>query len=274
MASAQEWPWFFEQERREQMYHEMSREWNMARDRDMEQRRRDMIPLVDVPSFMAHIQERGTPGARRSWMELERQLRDDSDSDEGADTQKVDWPRRQLRTDIVYDQVECYPGYNLRCVKWGPKGGTWEHHWTPMVAQGPPNENLRYGQRRCWLCDAGLVEHKRTWTRPSWNRQVGWTRFSRPYERLKNKDDVVAVEYSKDNVVTKYTRHKEKPPSQLRMTIYCCPNGCDADDALQALLDKTDHTGPATRPPHAAPWPIFMGSATWPLTQYLPRRAG
>ena len=252
----------------------------MARDRDMEQQRRVINPqesngIVYSCNFISEI-GRHRPEARRSWMEYERQLREqDSDSEEGAVYNPQNhWPQRQLRTDIVYDQVECYPGYNLRCVKWGPKGGTWEHHWTPMVAQGPPNENLRYGQRCCWLCDAGLVEHKRTWTRPSWKRQVASNERSRPYELLKNKDDVVPVKYSKDNVVTKYTRHKEKPPSTLRMTIYCCPNGCDADDALQALLDKTDHTGPATRPPHAAPWPIFMGSATWPLTQYLPRRAG
>ncbi len=49
----------------------------------------------------------------------------------------------RLRTDGVYDDVECYPGYNLRCVKWGPKRGTWEHHWTPVIAQGPPNEKVR-----------------------------------------------------------------------------------------------------------------------------------
>ena len=231
---------------------------------------------------LALSKERGTSSSRRNWMELERQLRDrdSSDSEDGTvcNPQKVDMcgPWRSLRTLIDYDQFLCYAGYNLRCVKWGPRDGKWEHHWTPMVAQGPPNENLRKSERHCWLCDAWLDEHKRTWTRPTWKRQVGWTRFSRPYERLKNKDDVVAVEYSKDNVVTKYTRQIEKPPSKLRMTIYCCPNGCDADDALQALLDKTDHTGPATRPPHASPWPIFMGSATWPLAQYLcmPVRVG
>ena len=158
----------------------------------------------------------------------------------------VNWFQRPLRTDIAYDAVECYPGYNLRCVKWGPRSGIWEHHWTPIIAQGPPNEYVRYGNRRCWLCDVNLVEHKRTWTRPSWKRQV-------PSKKV--------------------IKYKQKPPSELRMTIFCCPNGCDADDALQVLLDKTDHTGPATRPPHAAPWPTFLGSSTWPLTQYQPRQA-
>ena len=212
----------------------------------------------------ALTKESGASSSRRNWMETERQLRrcDSSDSEDGTvrNPQNVDMcgPWRRLRTHIDYDQFSCYAGYNLRCVKWGPKGGIWEHYWTPMVAQGPPNENLRSNERYCWLCDAALDQHKRTWTRPQWKKQVGWTRFSRPYERLKNKDDVVAVEYSKDNVVTKYTRYKEKPPSQLGMTIYCCPNGCDADDALQALLDKTDHTGPATRPIPSQPWPILL----------------
>ena len=256
------------------MYREMSREWDMAR--RMERHPPGIPPqeINGVAYSCNFIAEAGTSGARRSWMEMERQLmQQDSDSEEGDITPQINWPQRQLRTDIVYDEVECYPGYNLRCVKWGPKGGTWEHHWTPVVAQGPPNEYVRLSRHRCWLCDAGLTEHKRTWTRPSWKRQVMSDQRSRPYELLKNKDDVVPVTYSEDNVVTKYMRHKEKPPSKLRMTIYCCPNGCDADDALQALLDKTDHTGRATRPPHATPWPIFMGSSTWPLTQYQPRQA-
>ena len=201
-------------------------------------------------------------------METERQLACycDCDSEDGTvcnprrDFNMCE-PWRRLRTHIDYDQILCYAGYNLRCVKWGPKGGIWEHHWTPMVAQGPPNENLRWSERYCWLCDAALDEHKRTWTRPEWKKQVGWTRFSLPYERLKNKNNVVAVEYSKDNVVTKYTRYKEKPSSQLRMTIYCCPNGCDADDALQALLDKTDHTGPSTRPIPSQPRGILLSAS-------------
>ena len=201
-----------------------------------------------------------------SWMEEER-LRPTITISSG-----VKAFQRPLRTDDVYDDVECYPGYNLRCVKWGPKRGTWEHHWTPVIAQGPPNEKVRCGRQICWLCDARLSEHRRTWTRPSWKAQRHSNERSRPYDLLKNKDGVVPVTYSADNTVTKYTRHIEKPPSKLNMTIYCCPNGCDADDALQVLLDKTDHTGRATRPPHADPWPTFLGSSTWPLTQYLPGR--
>ena len=162
----------------------MSREWDMARDRDVEQQRRTMSPqeMNDV-AYSCNFIAKAPVGAHRSWMEMERQLREqDSDSEEGVTTPQNHWPQRQLRTDIVYGGVECYPGYNLRCVKWGPKGGTWEHYWTPMVAQGPPNENLRYGQHHCWLCDATLAEHKRTWTRPSWKRQVASNERSRPYE--------------------------------------------------------------------------------------------
>ena len=192
--------------------------------------------------FIAHAE---SSGARR--MEMEKELKEqDSDSEPGVIAPQIHRYQRPLRTDILYDAVGCYPGYNLRCVKWGPRSGIWEHHWTPIIAQGPPNEYVRYGNRRCWLCDVNLVEHKRTWTRPSWKRQV---------------------------TSKKVIKYKQKPPSELRMTIFCCPNGCDADDALQVLLDKTDHTGPATRPPHAAPWLTFMGSSTWPLTQYQPRQA-
>ena len=177
------------------------------------------------------------------WLDMEKQIRR---QEAVIISPQIHWFQRPLRTDIVYDAAECFPGYNLRCVKWGPKSGIWEHHWTPIIAQGPPNEYVRYGNRRCWLCDVNLVEHKRTWTRPSWKRQV---------------------------TSKKVIKYKQKPPSELRMTIFCCPNGCDADDALQVLLDKTDHTGRATRPPHATPWPTFMGSSTWPLTQYQPRQA-
>ena len=130
-----------------------------------------------------------------------------------------------------------------------------------MVARGPPNENLRLGEHYCWLCKARLTSTKGHGPAHSGKKLVGWTMFSLPYERLKNKNNVVAVECSKDNVVTKYTRYKEKPSSQLRMTIYCCPNGCDADDALQALLDQTDHTGPSTRPVPSEPWPILLSAS-------------
>ena len=82
--------------------------------------------------------------SRRNWMELERQLRDrdSSDSEDGIVRNPQDfnmWPVRRLRTHIDYDNLLCCAGYNLRCVKWGPKDGIWEHYWTPMVAQGPPN---------------------------------------------------------------------------------------------------------------------------------------
>ena len=211
---------------------------------DVPRARGPFISPMDLAAVASVAAQFSSPKARTPensrWMEEER-LRPTTTISCG-----VKAFQRPLRTDILYDAVECYPGYNLRCVKWGPRSGIWEHHWTPIIAQGPPNEYVRYGNRRCWLCDVNLVEHKRTWTRPSWKRQV-------PSKKV--------------------IKYKQKPPSELRMTIFCCPNGCDADDALQVLLDKTDHTGPATRPPHAAPWPTFMGSSTWPLTQYQPRQA-
>ena len=237
---------------------------------DVPRARGPFISPMDLAAVASVAAQFSSPKARTPensrWMEEER-LRPTTTISCG-----VKAFQRPLRTDVVYDDVECYPGYNLRCVKWGPKRGTWEHHWTPVIAQGPPNEKVRCGRQICWLCDARLSEHRRTWTRPSWEAQRNSNERSRPYDLLKNKDGVVPVTYSADNTVTKYTRHIEKPPSKLNMTIYCCPNGCDADDALQVLLDKTDHTGRATRPPHADPWPTFLGSSTWPLTQYLPGR--
>ena len=232
------------------------------------------IPAEDVKgvAYSCEFIALGKSSGARFYMqkELEEQ---DSDAEPNVIAPRVYQYQRPLRTDVVYDDVECYPGYNLRCVKWGPKRGTWEHHWTPVIAQGPPNEKVRGSRLSCWLCDAWLSEHRRTWTRPSWKiAQTHSNERSRPYDMLKNKDGVVPATYSADNTVTTYTRHIERPPSRLNMSIYCCPNGCDADDLLQVLLDKTDHTGRECRPPHAAPWPIFLGSSTWPLTQYLPGR--
>ena len=62
-----------------------------------------------------------------------------------------------------------------------------------------------------------------------------------PYERVENKDNVTIWHYD-EKVVARYWRLTEEPPSQLDMTIYCCPTGCDADDDLQVLLEQTDHT--------------------------------
>ena len=94
---------------------------------------------------LALSKERGTSSSRRNWMELERQLRDcdSSDSEDGTVRNPQDfntWPVRRLRTHIDYDNLLCCAGYNLRCVKWGPKDGIWEHYWTPMVAQGRPTK--------------------------------------------------------------------------------------------------------------------------------------
>ena len=167
----------------------------------------------------------------------------------------------RLRTETTYDCEDCNPWRNLRYVKWGPKGGVWERRFAQVVANGPPKEELRSSEYSCWLCNAKLKEHKRTWTRPGWTRKVSWSKRLLPYERVENKDNVVVVQHLPNNVVAKYSRGKEKPPSQLRMSIYCCPNGCDADDALQALLDQTDHTGPSTRPVPSNPSAILLSAS-------------
>ena len=200
--------------------------------------------VVYSASFIAHVH--GTSSGRRRWMELERQLRD-RDSSDSEDVIVRNSPCN-LRTDHKYDCADCRQWHNLRYVKWGPKGGEWEKGYAQVVAAGPPLEELRRGDRQCWLCNASLKEHKRKWTRPGWTRKIGWSRPVGPYERVENKDNVTIWQYSKEKVVARYCRLTEEPPSQLDMTIYCCPNGCDADDALQALLDQTDHTGPQTRP--------------------------
>ena len=203
-------------------------------------------PVVYARSYIALLQERGTSSSRRRWMEYERQLRDRDSSD--SEDVIVRKPPCNLRTDHKYDCEDCREWRNLRYIKRGPKGAVWEKKWAPVVAQGPPPEELRLDESYCWLCNAELQEHRRKWTRPGWTRKVGWSQPVGPYERVENKDNVTIWQYSKEKVVARYHRWTEEPPSQLDMTIYCCPNGCDADDALQALLDQTDHTGPQTRP--------------------------
>ena len=185
-------------------------------------------------NFIAEVGPSGGR-SRRKWMEMERELREqDSDSEDVVPS--------NLRTEHKYDCADCRPWRNLRYVKWGPKGGEWEKGYAQVVAAGPPLEELRRGDRQCWLCNASLKEHKRKWTRPGWTRKIGWSRPVGPYERVENKDNVTIWQLSKEKVVARYWRLTEEPPSQLDMTIYCCPNGCDADDALQVLLEQTDHT--------------------------------
>ena len=152
-----------------------------------------------------------------------------------------------LRTETAWDYEDGTPWRNLRYVKWGPKGGVWERRFAQVAAHGPPMEEQRSGMCSCWLCNAKLTVHKRKWTRPGWTRRVGWSRRLLPYERVENKDNVVIFQRGKEEVAW-YHRMQEEPSSQLDMTIYSCPNGCDADDTLQALLDQTDHTGPEQRP--------------------------
>ena len=160
----------------------------------------------------------------------------------------VTWPPPGPRTETDYDVEEGRPWQNLRYVKWGPKGGRWEQDYVRVAAHGPPVEERRQNMGCCWLCNAELQEHQRKWTRPGWTRRVGWSQPVGPYERVEAKNNVTIWHYSKEKVVARYHRLTEEPTSQLDMTIYCCPNGCDADDALQALLDQTDHTGPERAP--------------------------
>ena len=120
---------------------------------------------------------------------------------------------------------------NLRYVKWGPRGGRWITENTNVAAHGPPPQQRRPDMLCCWLCHAELQEHHRKWNRPAWIRRLRVRRVVNP-----------------DGRVCNYRGYKTVPTSQLEMTIYCCPNGCDADDALQSLLDQTDHTGPRYAP--------------------------
>ena len=162
----------------------------------------------------------------------------------------VTWPPPGPRTETAYDCEEGAPWRNLRYVKWGPKGGMWEKQYVPVAAHGPPVEERRHGIGFCWLCNAKQNEHKRKWTRPGWTRTVAWgRRVQLPYEdtRVYGPRDPRAP-----RVV--YQSTKEEPSSQLDMTIYSCPNGCDADNTLQALLDQTDHTGPERAPGRPGRW--------------------
>ena len=155
----------------------------------------------------------------------------------------VIWPPPGPRTYSEYDCEEGRAYHNLRSVKWGPKGGKWEEEFVVVV--GPPMEERRPGMGCCWLCNTELKAHPRQWTRPVWTRNVGWGRRvpQLPYERAR-------VYPPRDPSAPRVTYHstKEEPPSQLDMTIFSCPNGCDADDTLQPLLDQKDHTGPERGP--------------------------
>ena len=156
----------------------------------------------------------------------------------------VSWPPPGPRTETAYDCEECTPWNNLRYVKWGPKGGRWERGYVRVAAHGPPVEERRHGIGFCWLCNAQLKEHHRKWTRPGWTRTVSYSRHVLlPYE-----DTRVHGRRNPPRSQEIYQSTKEEPSSQLEMTIFSCPNGCDADDTLQALLDQTDHTGPQRAP--------------------------
>ena len=166
-----------------------------ARPMHRTRRRRDSCdgPVVYSRSF---ISERGTSSSRRNSMEYERQLRDRDSSD--SEDVIVRKPPCTLRTDHKYDCEDCREWRNLRYVKWGPKGGEWGKGSARVVAAGPPLEQLRRGDRQCWLCNAELKQHKRKWTRPGWTRKIGWSKLVGPYERVENKDNVTLWQYSKE----------------------------------------------------------------------------
>ena len=158
---------------------------------------------------------------------------------------EVIWPPAGPRTEKCYDVEDGLPWRNLRYVKWGPKGGRWEQRYVPVAAKGPPHEERRQNMGCCWLCNTELMRHHRKWTRPQWTRTVSHCTYVHPYEDTRGHDSRdprrrVSMEIRQST--------KEEPSSQLEMTIFSCPNGCDADDTLQALLDQTDHTGPERAP--------------------------
>ena len=157
---------------------------------------------------------------------------------------EVIWPPSGPRTEMYYDVEEGKPWRNLRYVKWGPKGGRWEQRYVPVAAKGPPHEERRQNMGCCWLCNTELMQHHRKWTRPQWTRTVSYSRHVLlPYE-----DTRIHGSRNPPRSQEIYQSTKEEPSSQLEMTIFSCPNGCDADDTLQALLDQTDHTGPERAP--------------------------
>ena len=161
----------------------------------------------------------------------------------------VCWPPPGPRTYSAYDCEDGRPYYNLRSVKWGPKGSVWEMQFVRVV--GPPVEERRRGIGCCWLCNATLNVQERKWTRPGWTRVVSCGRrvLQLPYERAGASVENNRNRFRKPMIVYLCdVRTKEEPSSQLDMTIYSCPNGCDADDTLQPLLDQKDHTGPARGP--------------------------
>ena len=152
------------------------------------------------------------------------------------------------RTCSDYDCEEGRTYRNLRSVKFGPKGGYWEETFVEVV--GPPMVERRCSMMHCWLCNAPMQEHRRQWTRPGWTRNVGWGMplasgpppHRGPYDHLSARQK----RFLTPRVVFQST--KEEPPSQLDMIIFSCPNGCDADDTLQPLLDQKNHTGPVRGP--------------------------
>ena len=154
------------------------------------------------------------------------------------------------RTYSAYDCDDGHPHCNKRYTKWGPKGGVWEREWVRLI--GPPVEERRQCLDCCWLCNAKLKVHRRNWTRPGWTRWV--SHGSRiveqpPYERAGTSVENNRNRFRPPRFVCIHdVSTKEEQPSQLDMIIYSCPNGCDADDTLQHLLDQTDHTGPERAP--------------------------
>ena len=152
------------------------------------------------------------------------------------------------RTNSEYDCPDGREYKNLRSLKMGPKGGHWEVTFAKVI--GPPMAELRCSMWHCWLCNADLQQHRRQWTRPGWTRNVGWGMplasgpppHRGPYDHLSARQK----RFLTPRVVFQST--KEEPPSQLDMIICSCPNGCDADDTLQPLLDQQTHTGPMRGP--------------------------
>ena len=171
----------------------------------------------------------------------------------------VIWPPPGPRTHSKYDCDDATPYRNLRAVKLGPRGGVWEQTYVEVI--GPPVETVRAGPLHCWLCNDELNAHQRQWTRPGWHRRVTWReRKPRLPDDLLEEDRRAMAEGDlrasmrvqrcriRNMARTLHTYTKPEQPSQLDMTIYSCPNGCDADDALQPLLDQVDHTGPVRAP--------------------------
>ena len=122
------------------------------------------------------------------------------------------------------------PYAHVRWRKLGPRGAVWQQK-TVSVKPGPRTRKAVKQDGGCWLCGAAAQVHEREWTRPGRTRMVTTQRqHFGPY------------------LMHRHEEFRQVPKSKLRILIYACPNGCDADDELEPLLAALQHEGPSRSP--------------------------